>query len=220
MKKLFKSLFTIGFISLLFLFISCDGEVKMNLYTADLFEAMETDEVIYVKTSMIIEGMSESYDYGFLADFIPSFSNPHYVQYDYQTSLAFDFKIPIIKKTSLENFDHDGNLFEIIGVQTDSGYSFYINLNYYLIHRINSYTSSKFYQSFKLNDFDFSYDLINDCKDIRDYTIYSSYMNTKSYPMSYSFELERRDSRTIKLSEVFAKSLEQDEKYFFLTIDE
>ena len=219
MRKLFKSLFIIGLISFIFLFASCDGEVKMNLYTTDLLEAMETEEIVYVKTSMIVEGMSESYDYQFLEDLIPSFSNPHYVEYDYQTSLAFDIKIPIIKKSNLENYDHSGNLFEIVGVQTKSGYSFYFNINKILINQINSYTTSTMYQSFKLSDFDFSYDLINDCKDNKSYKSYSSYVNNNAHPMSHSFELERRDSKTIKLSEVLSKSLEQDEKTYFLTID-
>ncbi len=43
-------------------------------------------------------------------------------------------------------------------------------------------------------------------------------MNSHAYPISYSFELERRDSKNIKLSEILAKSLEQDEKNFFMTI--
>ncbi|MDO4505521.1 MAG: hypothetical protein Q4B64_01080 [Spirochaetales bacterium] len=218
MKTIRKHLLVILGVIVIGVFSSCDGEVEMELYTSDLIEAMNTKEPLYAKVSLIIEGMTENYDYEFLRNYIPSFTNPHYVKYDYQTSLAFDIKVPIVNNKEFENLDQTGQLFVIVGAKTTSGYSYSISINRELIRNISSYTSSTMYQSFNLEDFDFCYKLANDLRDAQEYKIFSSYMNTIPYPMSHTFSLERRDSQKIKMSEIYAKSLNQDETYYFLTI--
>jgi len=202
----------------IFTFIACDGEVNMELYTSDLLDCFESDEVLMSKVSLVIEGMSEEYSYDFLRDYIPSFSNPHYIDYDYSTSLAFDIQVPIIKKKDLEAFDDTGYLFEIVGVKTTSGYSYYLNINSPLMNSINSYTSSTMYQSFKLEDFDFNYRLFNDLRESHDYKAFSCYNNGKAYPNTYSFTLDRRGYLDFKFSEVFSKSLNSEEKNYFITV--
>lgn len=200
------------------LLISCDGEVKLKLFTQDLQIITESDEVIYTNASMIVEGMTQDYDYHFLETLIPSFSNPHYVEYNYSTSLMFDIKVPIMNEKVLTGYDFSKDLFCIVGYKTDKGYSFDLKVNFEVIAKINEYTKSTLYQSFNIQDFDFTYELNNDYNKTKKFRLFSSYIQENPYPLYYDFSLERRESLQITLSEILAKTLKNDDYHFFVTM--
>ena len=122
-----KSLLFIFSLLIALLFISCDGDIKISIYTRDLDDVMKSkEEVIYTNVNLIVESLQDENDIAFLRNCLNGFSNEHPVEYNYSTSLSFDIKIPIVTEGTELDYSKDllilsGKYFFIVSTKFFSG---------------------------------------------------------------------------------------------------
>ena len=197
-----KSLLFIFSLLIALLFISCDGDIKISIYTRDLDDVMKSkEEVIYTNVNLIVESLQDENDIAFLRNCLNGFSNEHPVEYNYSTSLSFDIKIPIV--TEGTELDYSKDLLILSGEKNKDQTDFYLTYNHELFSRIDRYFYNTHYQNIELNKFKIKYEINNDERKDVELITYSSYVNGKSYPFIHSEVLKERDRLSIDVSEIF-----------------
>ena len=200
MKK--KALFFFLTLFVTLLFVSCDGEITISIYTRDLKDVIISNEgVIYTNVNLIVESLKDESDIEFLRNNLNGFSNERPVEYNYSNSLSFDIKIPIIKEST--ELDYSKDLLILYGVKNNEQIDFYLTYNHALFAHIDRYFYNTHYQNIELNKFKIKYEMNNDERKDVELIIYSSYVNGKSYPFAHSEILKERDRLSIDVSEIF-----------------
>lgn len=194
------------------IFISCEGEIKLSIFSRDLKDVMSSnEEVIYTNVNMIVESLQDESDILFLKNCLNGFSNEHFVDHNYSTSLSFDIKAPIVKEGT--ELDYSKDLIIIEGKKNSDQQDYYLVYNQELFARIDRYFYNAHYQNIDLSKFKIRIEINNDERKAINLITYSSYVNGKSYPFAHDEVLNERDRITVEISEVFGKYISNKKDY-------
>jgi hypothetical protein len=197
-----------------FLFMSCDGDVTVNLYVQDLLDLKAAKVPIsYTTANIVVGSVTKDKEKDFLRSIIGNISNERMVTRGYSDAYSFDTKIPILGKGASISEVADNDLLYIQVMETPEGTVLAYKYNETVLNRIRQWLKSEYYQDFSTKDITMSIKIDNDSREDFSFTTRSVYINDKAYPFESKNILKRRDILNIQISEVLKKAIETNSDF-------
>ena len=215
-KKIFFNLFVMVGMLLL---VSCGGEISVSVYIRDLEDiTQERNSVLYTTVRIVAEGLDDEEAINFLRNNLNGFSNEKMVEYNYSDSLAFDIKIPVLKKEALSQIDSTKDLLFLILEDTEDSIDVFCEYNKDLYSKLDNYIYDKEYQHIDLNKFEISFMVENDSRAEKKIRTFSCYVNDKPYPAFCGVTLTDRERSEIRISEILKNAIIADNRYSIFSV--
>ena len=215
-KKIFFGLFAMVGMLLL---VSCGGEISVSVYIRDLEDiTQERNSVLYTTVRIVAEGLDDEEAINFLRNNLNGFSNEKMVEYNYSDSLAFDIKIPVLKKEALSQIDSTKDLLFLILEDTEDSIDVFCEYNKDLYSKLDSYIYDKEYQHIDLNKFEISFMVENESRAEKKIRTFSCYVNDKPYPAFCNVTLTDRERSEIRISKILKNAIIADNRYSIFSV--
>ena len=192
------------------LFISCEGDVNVSIFSRDLSDVTTgREEILYTNANIVVENLKDEEDIMFLRNNLNGFSNERFVKRNYSDSFSFDIKVPVTRDSS--DYVLNTSLLILEGKKNDNGYTdYYLSYNYAVLEKLDRYFYARHYQNIDLSKFKIKLEVNNDERKPIILVTYSSYVNGKPYPFMHEEILYERDRLTVDLSEIYIKYISNE----------
>lgn len=192
------------------LFISCEGDVNVSIFSRDLSDVTTgREEILYTNANIVVENLKDEEDIIFLRNNLNGFSNERFVKRNYSDSFSFDIKVPVTRDSS--DYVLNTSLLILEGKKNDNGYTdYYLSYNYAVLEKLDRYFYARHYQNIDLSKFKIKLEVNNDERKPIILVTYSSYVNGKPYPFMHEEILYERDRLTVDLSEIYIKYISNE----------
>lgn len=202
-----KKLTGVVVLLLVLLLTGCSGEVATDLYVQDIMDIVTgEEETLFTTATITLESPGEEYHEQVVSLLEQNFrdvTNARTISHDISTYLAVDVRLPVLElNDNLELWLGEDPIGIMVMDLDDGAYGFALALDSDQLDEMFAALSDDFWFPVGVQDFSFSVKLINDLREPVEVGLQGVYAN--NVPLAYEeyFELQRRDTIDIRLSDV------------------
>lgn len=201
------------------LFLSgCAGEIVSDLYVEDVFEVAEFNEELFTPATVAIESMGTEFMEDVAELLKMAFrdaTNFREQNRDYSTYVLADVKLPIVNVTYTDELPDEDLFSLVVFTEHEEGVLFGLGVNRELFDEIADYVYEEFWQALSFSGLTLTIRLNNDSKETVDLTLQNVYVNQVPVLYSDEYQLARRDSLELRLSDIM-RDYAYNEGYVFV----
>jgi len=201
-----KAIVITPMVSLLIILISCNIEFTGEVYIQDLIDvASNPNEVLYTIAKFAFESPGSDNQQQ-LIDFMKTnfreAKNFHTESKGMNTFIVSDIKVPLLSLAQISKLKGDDLLAIVVSPEKESILQFGLYMDNQKFTKIQDYVKEEYWQTLSVSDFSISLRINNDIRTNAKLVLANVYADQKPILFTQDFMLSRRDTITIRFSDV------------------
>jgi len=201
-----KTIIIILAVSLLIILISCNIEFTGEAYVQDLIDvATNPNEILYTIAKFAFESPGSDNQQQlieFMKNNFREAKNFHTESKGMDTFIVSDIKVPVLSLAQISKLKGDDLLAIVVSPEKVSILRFGLYMDNQKFGKIQDYVKEEYWQTLSTSDFSISLRINNDARTIAKLILADVYVDQKPILFTQDFILSRRDTVTIRFSDV------------------